>query len=285
MIPEKKKNSLSSLCILCHDVDRVLPFYRDILGFIPDRAEESFYSLTGPTGKANLCLWEIGHIARNSVFEEYSSKEIPSKYMISAAVPSVKDVDNIRTKVASTDVHILPSTAKVSDVKNLHFVDSSGVIWHIFVDETADRSISLDRITLVCQNLSESREFYEKKIKFCSYTSTKTQVVYSTDGDTQLALWDVASAAEELGLSRLLNQGSIWGGHTGMIALSYDTVEQMDAQFQLLQKRGVFFNEKPAHFQWDFTASYFCDPDQNIWELFTIPQNLEARMLQKTEEG
>ena len=128
MIPEKKKNSLSSLCILCHDADRVLPFYRDILGFIPDRAEESFYSLTSPTGKANLCLWEIGHIARNSVFEEYSSKEIPSKYMISAAVPSVKDVDNIRTKVASTDVHILPSTAKVSDVKNLHFVDSSGVI-------------------------------------------------------------------------------------------------------------------------------------------------------------
>lgn len=284
MIPEKN-NSLSALCILCQDADRVLPFYRDILGLIPDRAEESFYSLTGPTGKATLCLWEIGHVARNSVFEEYSSEVIPSKYMISAAVPSVNDVDDIRTKIASTGVHILPSTAKVAGATKLHFVDASGVIWHIFADETSDGPISVDRITLLCQDLSKSREFYEKKVGFRSDTAIKTQVVYSTGGDTQLAIWDVASAAQDLGLPRLVDQSAIWAGHTGMIALSYDTVEQMEAQFRFLQKRGVTFSEKPAHFQWDFTASYFCDPDQNIWELYTIPKNLEDRMLQKIEEG
>ena len=205
--------------------------------------------------------------------------------MISAAVPSVSDVDDIRTKVASTGVHILSSTAKVTDTTKLHFIDVSGVIWHIFADETSEGPISVDRITLVCQNLSKSREFYEKKVGFRRDTATKTQTVYLTDGDTQLALWDVASAAQDLGLPKLIDQSAIWDGHTGMIALSYDTVEQMEAQFQFLQKRGVTFRENPAHFQWDFTASYFCDPDQNIWELFTIPQNLEARMLQKIEEG
>ncbi len=284
MIPPEK-DPLSALCILCHAADAVLPFYRDVMGMPPTRAEESFYSLKGPSDKAIFCLWEIGHIARNSVFDDYPQDAIPNKYVLTAHVPSAAEIHALRARIEQAGVQVLDIASRNSDGQELAFIDASGVIWHILERADAlpaDGPISLDRITLLCRDLAAARAFYENKIGYRVETETESQVVYMIDGRTQLALCAVADARIDFDLP---DQSAIWNAHTGMIALSYPTFAEMNAQYETLLNRGVLFNEKPAHFQWDFDASYFCDPDHNIWELYAIPPNIEDRMLPQNEKG
>ena len=281
---QQEKSPLSALCILCHDADAVLPFYRETLGMPPTRAEESFYSLKGPADKATFCLWEIGHIARNSVFDDHPEDAIPNKYVLTVRVPSVAEIHALRAKVKLAGVQFLEAVGGNTDRQEFAFIDACGVIWHILEGADAlpaDGPVSLDRITLLCQDLSAARSFYEDKIGYRVESDTDSQILYETDGRTQLALWAVADARVAFGLP---DQTAIWKAHTGMIALSYPTSAEMTAQYETLLNRGVTFNEKPAHFQWDFDASYFCDPDHNIWELFAIPQNIKDRMLPKNGE-
>jgi catechol 2,3-dioxygenase-like lactoylglutathione lyase family enzyme len=280
----EKTTPLSALCILCHDADKELPFYRDTMGMAPTRAEESFYSLQGPADKTTFCLWEIGHIARNSVFTDHPEDAIPNKYMLTARMSSAASFDALRAKVAKTGAQFLEGKPDSGDGREFSFIDACGIIWQICQSADAlpeDGLISLDRITLLCQDLATARSFYEAKLSCEVERETETYVAYHNGGRTQLALW---SAEDARATFNLPNQTAIWKAHTGMIALSYPTFDRMNAEYETLRDRNVKFDEKPASFQWDFDASYFCDPDNNIWELFAVPKNIEDRMLPLAEK-
>jgi len=282
---------IAALCILCHDADAVLPFYRDVLGFEPRRAEESFYHFARRGSATALCLWEIGHVASHTVYAEHSSTAIPSKFIVSLTVPSHNGVDRLRAHLIQADVQILSEHVE-EGVYGFFFVDPCAVVWDVRATNAQDdanarendQGRALDRITLICQDSTASQAFYENMLGFPNAGSVDGRVIYPSVSGTALSLWDASHAATSLGFSALTNQRQQWMATTAMLAYSFDTLEAVRQHYLSLQQIGVVFDEAPKYFDWNFNACYFRDPEDNIWELFETPSNIEQRMLPQSEQ-
>ncbi len=282
-----RTNPIGALCILCHDADAVLPFYRDLLGFEPRRAEESFYHFAKRGTAVSLCLWEIGHIARHTVFTAHPADAIPSKFMISLSMPSPAKVDALHRRLAPESLRLLTAPGAGEDGYGFYFIDACAVIWDVRATDAARQAgdtLAADCITLLCRNLAATKAFYEDKLGFPDAALLKGRLRYPAVGGTALSLWDVAAAAQRLGVSDPPEQQARWSDKTAMLAYPFEELAQVQAHYEGLGKAGVRFDEAPAHFQWDFNAAYFCDPESNIWELFETPSNIQQRMLPRTEE-
>ena len=274
---------IGALCILCHDADRVLPFYRDVLGFEPRRAEESFYHFARRGTATSLCLWEISHIARHTVFRAHSETAIPNKMVLSLTMPSISEVAALYRKLASESVFLLDDPADVENGNGFHFIDPCAVIWEVrAAAANAGSTAALDRITILCRDIAATQSFYEDKIKFPAGALVDRRVTYPAVDGTALSLWDVAAASDQLGVTELLGQQDRWSAKTIMLAYSFAELATVQSLYDDLRRSGVPFDEAPAHFDWDFNAAYFCDPEDNIWELFETPSNIEQRMLPHT---
>ena len=276
---------IGAFCILCHDADAVLPFYRDVLGFEPRRAEESFYHF-GRRGSATaLCLWEIGHIARHTVYDAHPSDGIPNKFVLSLTMAGQADVDALFRELQAADAQIIGDRAVRDGAYGFFFIDPCAVIWDVRANQDAAQSgdaLALDRITLICQDLAAAASFYEAKLGHANPVKSPGFVTYPAMNETALSLWDAVDAGKTLGLDFVGKQRKRWPDNTAMLAHSFETFEEVCALFDGLSEAGVPFDEAPAHFDWDFRACYFRDPDDNIWELFEVPGNIESRMLPKT---
>lgn len=281
---------IAALCILCHDADAVLPFYRDVLGFEPRRAEESFYHFARRGSATALCLWEIGHIATHTVYTEHSPASIPSKFIGSLTLPLRDGVDNLRARLIEADVQILSEQVEPDDY-GFFFVDPCAVLWDVRVGDAqsggdtndSDQALALERITLICQDATGTQAFYEDSLGYPKADFLNGRVNYPPVSGTRLSLWDASNAATTLGFSALATQRQQWPATTAMFAYSFDTLETVRQHYQSLQQVGVTFDEAPNFFDWNFNACYFRDPEDNIWELFETPSNIEQRMLPQTE--
>jgi len=276
---------ISALCILCHDADRVLPFYRDVLGFEPRRAEESFYHFARRGTATSLCLWEIGHIARHTIFRAHSEAAIPNKIILSLTMASASDVEALYRKLAAENMPLMNGPAERDIGSGFHFIDPCAVIWEVRAGAAAadaGSTAALDRITILCSDIAATQSFYEDKIKFPAGSLVDGRVTYPAIDGTALSLWDVAAASDRLGVSELLGQQDRLSAKTIMLAYSFAELETVTRLYDDLRQSGVPFDEAPAHFDWDFNAAYFCDPEGNIWELFETPSNIEQRMLPQT---
>ena len=275
---------IGALCILCHDADEVLPFYRDILGFEPRRAEESFYHFAKRGAATSLCLWEIDHIARHTVFQSHPKTAIPNKFILSLSLPSTSAVEALHGKLANENVRLLQEPEVGEDGFGFHFIDPCAVIWEVRVPETvvqANNTLALDRITLLCRDLTATKSFYEDKLSFPDVAVAAGRVTYPAVAGTALSLWQVTAASAGLCLADLPAQQAQWSAKTAMLAYPFDEIAEVEALYDDLRRAGVRFDEAPSHFDWDFKAAYFCDPEDNIWELFETPSNIEQRMLPK----
>ncbi len=273
---------IGALCILCHDADLVLPFYRDLLGFEPRRAEESFYHFARRGSATALCLWEIGHIARHTVFTAHPATHIPSKFTASLSMPSAADVDALHGNLAVEKVRLLSEPAERDQAYGFDFVDPCAVIWEVRASESSAKAgavLALERITLLCRDMAATQAFYEDKLKFPAQRPLQGRVTYPAVKGMALSLWDIAAAAARLGLPDLAMQQAGWSAKTAMLAYSFDRLDQVQGLYRDLRETGVLFDHEPAHFDWDFNAAYFRDPEDNIWELFETPSNIEQRML------
>lgn len=281
---------IAALCILCHDADAVLPFYRDVLGFEPRRAEESFYHFARRGSATALCLWEIGHVAFHTGYTEHSPTAIPSKFVVSLILPSRSGVDSLRAHLTQTDVQVLSEHVEEGGY-GFFFVDPCAVVWDVRAADAQEDSDenendpgrALDRITLICQDSAVSQAFYENMLGFPKARSIDGRMTYPAVSGTALSLWDASHAASTLGFSALTNQRQQWTATTAMLAYSFDTLEAVRQHYHSLQQVGVTFDEAPNYFDWNFNACYFRDPEDNIWELFETPSNIEQRMLPQTE--
>lgn len=279
--PLLKNKHISAFCILCHDADSVLPFYQDVLGYELRRAEESFYAFDKRGSATTLCLWEIGHIAEHTVFETYSPSSIPNKIILSLNLATQQDVDSLYDNLQKENVRLLSSPSKQNDYR-FAFIDPCSMIWEVQINESGNpqaESIALDRITLICQDLNGTKAFYEEKLCYPSSPEVDGRVTYPAVNNTSLSLWDYNSAAGALGLPTLKQQQPAWTAHTAMLAYAYDHISQLESLHDKLAGSGFTFDHAPAYFDWDFSACYFRDPENNIWELFEMPQNIDQRML------
>jgi len=274
---------ITAFCILCHDADAVLPFYCDILGFDPKRAEESFFHFDRRGTATALCLWEIGHLARHTVFTNYSDTAVPNKIVLSLTMTSRVEVDALRQKLAAANMRLLADLGE-GDEYGFYFIDPCAVIWEVRVRENKDSCdvLALDRITLICQDLTATKTFYESKLGFPSGKSVNGRVTYAAVDHTALSLWDCTAASTALNTVDFRNQKQVWSANTAMLAYSFEKIEYVQTLYDGLSAAGVPFDEAPTHFAWDFSACYFRDPEDNIWELFEVPANIKQRMLPQT---
>lgn len=276
---------IAALCILCHDADAVLPFYCDVLGFEPRRAEESFYHFARRGSATALCLWEIGHVTAHTVYTEHSPAAIPNKFVVSLTLPSHAELDDLYTRLMQTnDVQIL-ARSEDGGHDGFFFVDPCAAIWDVRLSDTGDndgQTRALERITLLCQDATRTSTFYESMLGYPAAATVAGRRTYPPVSGTALSLWDAANAATTLGLPALTRQQKQWTATTAMLAHSFETLAVVCQHYQSLQQVGVNFDEAPKFFAWDFNACYFRDPEDNIWELFETPSNIEQRMLPQT---
>ena len=52
-------------------------------------------------------------------------------------------------------------------------------------------------------------------------------------------------------------------------AIRFDTVEEMEVEYQRLKKEGVEFLSEPANYEWNARCVYFLDAAGHMWELFS----------------
>lgn len=271
---------VSAFCILCHDADAVLPFYEELLGFKLQRAEESFYSFVRRGSATTLCLWEIRHIARHTDFNAYHELDVPKKVVLSLTCPTKADVDQLYLDLGKTAATLL-SGPPSDEIVGFYFADPCGMIWEVKASDhlVGDNTLALTRITLICQNFELTKAFYEFKLSQPSIPAEAGRVTYPAINNTSLSLWDAKYAAKSLSALDFTAQNHAWGAHTAMLAHPFGSFDQLQSAYESLSEKGILFDHAPAFFDWEFNASYFRDPENNIWELFEMPINIEERQL------
>ncbi len=278
-----QESPVSAFCILCHDADAVLPFYCDVLGFEPRRAEESFYHFARRGSATALCLWEIGHVAGHTAYTAHPETAVPNKIVLSLTLPTEAALEDLSGRLSAARIDRRPRTGG-----GFYFIDPCAVVWSIEagpVPSDSPDGSALGSIGLICRDLPATKAFYEDKLGFPSGEAAGGRVSYPAVNRTALILWDVDTATSELGIADFAAQRPMWRHTTAMLANSFGTIDEVRSLYERLSAKGVSFDEAPAHFEWDFRACYFRDPEDNIWELFEVPSNIEARMLPQNEES
>ncbi|WP_428663911.1 VOC family protein [Reyranella sp.] len=80
---------------------------------------------------------------------------------------------------------------------------------------------------------------------------------------TILALWEEADVRRGLEFD-----GPPRRGPHAMLAIRMDSAAAVDAAHVELAARGVVFRSAPRTYSWNAHAAYFCDPDDNVWEIY-----------------
>jgi catechol 2,3-dioxygenase-like lactoylglutathione lyase family enzyme len=78
-----------------------------------------------------------------------------------------------------------------------------------------------------------------------------------------LALWEEADVRRALAFGDAPRRGP-----HAMVAIRMDSAEAVDAAHAQLVARGVVFRAPPKTYPWHAHATYFSDPDDNLWELY-----------------
>ena len=269
--------AISAFCILCPDAEAVLPFYMQLLGFRLQRSEESFYSFVRRGTATTLCLWEIGHLAEHTDYATYSTAVIPSKVMLSLTLAEKAELDKLYRELKAAD--LLLTEPAGNHPYGFYFIDPCAVIWELRLANNPAQAMALDRITLLCQDVAAAKSFYETKLALPETPLAAGRVTYPAVDNTSLSLLDVQHASTILAKLDFAAQLELWSATTSMLALAYESTAQLQTAYRSLSENGVLFDHEPTYFAWEFNASYFRDPENNIWELFEMPSNIAQRQL------
>lgn len=123
---------VTAMCLLCHDIDAMLPFYTERVGFQVRRREESFVQFWKRFG-INLCLWEIGHVVRHIGFEVWPRGDTTSKSACTVRCASRAEVDAIYRDLTAHG--ITPARAPHAHPWNayaFYFADPDGNCWEVY---------------------------------------------------------------------------------------------------------------------------------------------------------
>jgi len=119
-------------------------------------------------------------------------------------------------------------------------------------------------VLIYVADLERSVKFYREVLGFKVRLQEKIYVEFETEG-TILALSDVKLGEKVVGPELI---GSIDGSKRNF-SLTLGEVENIDATFEELSKKGVEFVNPPTTHPWGQRTAYFKDPEGNILELFT----------------
>jgi uncharacterized protein len=123
-------------------------------------------------------------------------------------------------------------------------------------------------ITDVCffvEDRDRSIDFYVNKVGF------KLRMLAPGFADFRgagiiLAVWERRHFTEAIGLPDVAPAKGVF---KACGAMEMRTPKVLDEAYQELQSRGVRFSGPPKQFPWAAYCTYFFDPDDNVWELYT----------------
>ncbi len=113
-------------------------------------------------------------------------------------------------------------------------------------------------------DLDAAIRFYESKLGFRVKRRTQTFAAMETNAPSGLFFWQYAHIFEHLGQEAA---GKV--RHRQMIAMLYETREQVDARVEELLLDGVELVAAPQEWAWNAYAAYLVDCKGFLWELWT----------------
>lgn len=123
---------ISAICLLCRNLEDLLPFYTDRMGFQVRRREESFVQFHRSYG-VNLCLWTIGHIKQHIGFEVWPEGDRVGKIACTVRTQSKAEIDQLYARLTGTGVNILHQPKVYPwNVYAIYFADPDGNCWEIY---------------------------------------------------------------------------------------------------------------------------------------------------------
>ncbi len=126
---------------------------------------------------------------------------------------------------------------------------------------------------LLVADLERSIAFYTRKIGFELDRKAPGFAQYTSRKGVHLSTWEADHFYAETGLPHHGTQPF----NKAMAGLLLPTRADVDAAYAELSARGVQFSYPPRLHEWNAYATYFDDPDGNIWEIFWWPQGDEAK--------
>jgi catechol 2,3-dioxygenase-like lactoylglutathione lyase family enzyme len=134
-------------------------------------------------------------------------------------------------------------------------------------------SYSITGCCLLVADLERSIAFYTRKIGFELDRKAPGFAQYKARQGVHLSTWEAGHFHAATGLpdhgARPLNKM--------MAALLLPSQAAVDAAYAELKERGVSFVHPPKRHAWNAYATYFDDPDGNIWEIFWWPKGDEDK--------
>jgi catechol 2,3-dioxygenase-like lactoylglutathione lyase family enzyme len=120
---------IEAICLLCHDVEKLLRFYTGPMGLKVRRREESFIQFHKSYG-LNLCLWEIGHIKKHIGFDVWPQGDRSAKLLNAVRFDSPGAVDETYSNLKGSGVPVIrPPQQYRWGAYAFYFADPDGNCW------------------------------------------------------------------------------------------------------------------------------------------------------------
>ena len=121
---------------------------------------------------------------------------------------------------------------------------------------------NLTDIGLFVADIERAVTFYESTLGFELKRRDTGFAEFHTRG-VGLALWEVSDVSSALALENTPRQGL-----PVMVAVRLDSGDAVDALHVELVSKGVRVVQAPTTYPWNARATYFTDPDDNLWEIY-----------------
>jgi catechol 2,3-dioxygenase-like lactoylglutathione lyase family enzyme len=287
--PESWTPPLTAFCVLCHDVETHLSFYTEILGLTLHRREEGFANFHAREGIA-ICLWEIGHVGTHLGFGVHGPEALATRSIVCLSLPDHSAVETAHRACVQAGAAVLfPPRPTRHHGFGFLVKDRSEAVWALEARESLDTpsssprapretaprcppsraaapgGTSVRRLTLVTTDLDRARRFYAGTLGLEEMQASAGACAFRCAWGVELELLDQAAAPSGI---RPAGTEAQRQAHLVMPAFGYDSVDKVDAAHTRLLARGVVLSGPPRIHPWNFYASYFTDPDRNIWEIF-----------------
>ena len=127
------KNVIVGACLLVSDIDKMVQYYRDILGFNTDWNGDNFAEFETGSGKTTLFMYSREEFVK-AIGEEYEPpKGINQTFEIALWLPSYADVDAEYERLSKMNVKF-PCGAPITfdfGVRNFYVADPEGNLLEI----------------------------------------------------------------------------------------------------------------------------------------------------------
>jgi uncharacterized protein len=128
--------------------------------------------------------------------------------------------------------------------------------------DSAPPAGGLTDVCLLVADVTRSVAFYRDRMGFSLKRLDTGFAEFWTRG-VILALWQRDDIGTNLAQPDLLR-----GGASCMVAVRFETIGEVDAEYARLKDAGVTFLEPPHAYAWNAHCAYFRDPDGHLWELY-----------------